>query len=129
MERPSCTPDGLQRVSAARRLIDVLVAGVALLVATPLLALAAVAILVSSGRPLLFRAERVGEGGTRLGLYKLRTMRVGSGGPGVTAASDDRITRLGRIRRRLSIDELPQLWCVLRGQMTLVGPRPESVEL
>ena len=100
MERPSCTPDGIHRVSVARRLIDVLVAGVALLFATPLLALAAAAILVSSGRPLLFRAERVGEGGTRLGLYKLRTMRVGSAGPGVTAADDDRITRVGKILRR-----------------------------
>jgi lipopolysaccharide/colanic/teichoic acid biosynthesis glycosyltransferase len=129
MGSPASSSDRIQCVSGARRLIDVLVGGVALLLAAPLLALACLAILLSSGRPLLFRAERVGEGGRPFGLYKLRTMRVGSAGPGVTAADDDRITRLGKILRRLSIDELPQLWCVVRGQMTLVGPRPESVRL
>lgn len=106
-----------------------LVGGAALLITAPLLGLTALAILLCEGRPLLFRAERVGEGGRTFGLYKLRTMRPRSAGPGVTAAGDERVTRLGKVLRRLSIDELPQLWCVARGQMTLVGPRPESVEL
>ena len=117
------------RVSRTRRILDVLVGGLALVLAAPVLALAALATLLVDGRPLFYRAERVGEGGHPFHLYKLRTMRAGPSGPGITAAGDARITSLGLILRRLSIDELPQLWNVVRGQMTLVGPRPESVEL
>ena len=116
-------------VSLRRRTLDVLVGVAALVVAGPVLLLAALAIALTDGRPVFYRAVRVGEGGEPFALYKLRTMRSGPGGPGVTAAGDARITRLGLVLRRLSIDELPQLLCVVRGQMTLVGPRPESVEL
>lgn len=116
-------------VSGPRRVLDVLVGCLALVLASPVLGLAAVATLLVDGRPLLYRAERIGEGGVPFHIYKLRTMRAGPSGPGVTAAGDARITALGRIIRRLSIDELPQLWSVVRGQMTLVGPRPESAEL
>lgn len=115
-------------VSRARRLLDVLVATVGLLVAAPLVLCCAGLLLLAQGRPVFFRQVRVGEGGQPFVLLKLRTMR---GGPGaaVTGVGDPRVTRLGGVLRRTSLDELPQLWHVLRGQMTLVGPRPESLEL
>jgi lipopolysaccharide/colanic/teichoic acid biosynthesis glycosyltransferase len=76
--------------------------------------------------PVFYRAVRVGEGGTPFRIVKLRTMRTGASGPGITAAADRRITPLGRRLRRAKLDELPQLWNVVRGQMSLVGPRPED---
>jgi lipopolysaccharide/colanic/teichoic acid biosynthesis glycosyltransferase len=110
----------------ARRCLDVLAAGLGLLVTgLPLLA-AMAAIKLTSRGPALFRQVRLGQGGRPFLMYKLRTMRIGMAGPEVTATADPRITRLGRILRRLSVDELPQLWNVLRGDMTLVGPRPET---
>ena len=115
-------------VSRARRLLDVLVAVPLLVLAAPLLGLAALAILVTSGRPVLFVQPRTGEGGRPFPFCKLRTMRPGDGS-GVTAAGDPRITRVGQLLRRTSIDELPQLWHVLTGEMTLVGPRPEGIAL
>jgi lipopolysaccharide/colanic/teichoic acid biosynthesis glycosyltransferase len=117
------------RVSPARRALDVLVSATLLVLCTPLLLLTALAMLVSDGRPLLFRQVRVGEHGRPFTILKLRSMSVSKGGPEVTAATDARITRLGAFLRRTSIDELPQLWHVLRGDMTLVGPRPETVAL
>lgn len=117
------------RVSPARRCLDVGVAIVALTLCMPVLAFLALVILTIDGRPVLFRQVRVGEGGSPFVLLKLRTMTTGTDGPGVTAAGDSRITRSGAILRRASLDELPQFWHVLRGTMTLVGPRPESVEL
>jgi lipopolysaccharide/colanic/teichoic acid biosynthesis glycosyltransferase len=119
----------VSRVSTARRACDLVVSGLALVVAAPLLAVAALAILVTDGRPVFFHQVRVGEGGHPFRLCKLRSMRTGPAGPGVTAGRDARITRVGAVLRRTSVDELPQLWHVLRGRMTLVGPRPESVEL
>src|SRR3954452_2296487 len=115
-------------VGPARRALDVLVAGMLLLVCLPLLLLVATLIAVTDGRPVFFTQDRVGEGSRPFRLYKLRSMRVGAG-PAVTVHHDTRVTRVGAFLRRTSIDELPQLWHVLRGQMTLVGPRPESVEL
>jgi lipopolysaccharide/colanic/teichoic acid biosynthesis glycosyltransferase len=112
-----------------RRLLDVLFGSLLLLLASPLLTVVAVLVLVTSGRPVLFHQTRVGENGRPFSLYKFRTMRMVASGPEVTAAMDARITPLGAILRRTGIDELPQLWHVLRGQMTLVGPRPESAAL
>jgi lipopolysaccharide/colanic/teichoic acid biosynthesis glycosyltransferase len=106
--------------------LDVVVAAVMLVVLLPFIAIVGGLILATSGRPVFFTQSRVGENGRRFVLSKLRTMRVVASGPEVTAQADVRITRLGAFLRRTAIDELPQLWHVLRGQMTLVGPRPES---
>jgi len=115
--------------SPARRALDLAVASVGLLlVALPLLVLMLAVRLTSPG-PALFRQERLGQGGRPFMLIKLRSMRMNSGGPHITPADDPRVTRLGRVLRTTSLDELPQLWHVLRGQMTLVGPRPETPEL
>lgn len=119
----------LATIGPGRRLLDILVGGVLLILASPFLVVVAVLILVSSGRPVLFRQSRVGENGRTFTLYKFRSMRLSASGPEVTATSDARITRIGGFLRRTAIDELPQLWHVLRGQMTLVGPRPESAAL
>ncbi len=117
------------RVSRARRLLDVVVVSVALVLLTPVLAVVALLVLVVSGRPVLYRQLRVGEAGVPFELVKFRSMTASTNGPTVTAADDVRITRLGHFLRRTSLDELPQLLHVLSGKMTLVGPRPESAEL
>jgi len=110
-----------------KRTMDILVSLMLLLVASPVLAVAAVAILISCGRPMIFRQERIGKDGEPFDIWKLRTMVVGAvnEGLGVTVARDDaRITRVGRLLRGFGIDELPQLFNVLAGSMSLVGPRP-----
>jgi lipopolysaccharide/colanic/teichoic acid biosynthesis glycosyltransferase len=109
------------------RAADVALAGVGLVVASPLLALSAVAIALEDGRPVLYRQERVGRNEEPFELLKLRTMVVGAETQGAGYAvdrGDARITRVGRVLRKLSLDELPQLWNVLRGDMSLIGPRP-----
>lgn len=113
----------------ARRALDV-VAGLAglALIGLPLLVLMAAVRLTSPG-PALFRQIRLGQGGRPFELAKLRSMRIGESGPEITAAGDARVTRLGRFLRSTSLDELPQLWHVVRGTMTLVGPRPETPAL
>ena len=110
------------------RLLDVIGPLVALIVLTPLFALAALLILLSDGRPLLFRQQRVGRNGQAFLILKFRTMPVGSGGPPITTSSDGRVTKTGAWLRTLKIDELPQLVNVLRGEMSLIGPRPEVPE-
>jgi lipopolysaccharide/colanic/teichoic acid biosynthesis glycosyltransferase len=110
-----------------RRLRDVAGAVVALALASPALAAAAVAIKLEDRGPVLYRQRRVGQHGREFELLKLRTMVVGAETQGAGWAvnqGDPRITRVGRLLRRLSLDELPQLWNVLRGEMSLVGPRP-----
>ena len=93
----------------------------------PFVAVAAVAIVASGDRgPLLYRAKRIGEGGREITVHKLRTMRVGSTGLAITHRDDDRITPVGRVLRRFKIDELPQFLDVVRGEMSVVGPRPED---
>jgi lipopolysaccharide/colanic/teichoic acid biosynthesis glycosyltransferase len=117
------------RVGMLRRGLDLAAVAVLLVPALMVLGVAALLILLTDGRPVTFRQVRIGEGGRPFALSKLRTMRAAQSGPAVTAEADSRITPVGAFLRRTSIDELPQLWHVLRGQMTLVGPRPESEEL
>ncbi|MEV0794057.1 sugar transferase [Kribbella sp. NPDC050459] len=117
------------QVGPGRRFLDVLIGGLLLVAVSPVLLIVAVLVLVTSSRPVLFRQARVGENGRSFTLYKFRTMRTVASGPEVTAATDARITPLGAFLRRTALDELPQLWHVVRGQMTLVGPRPESATL
>ena len=92
---------------------------------SPVIVLAGLAVKASSRGPAFFRQERVGRGGGSFTLWKLRTMRGGGGGPQVTARGDSRVTGVGRFLRRTKLDELPQLWNVVRGDMSFVGPRPE----
>jgi lipopolysaccharide/colanic/teichoic acid biosynthesis glycosyltransferase len=109
------------------RTADVAVAGTALIVASPVLALAALAAKLEDRGPVLYKQTRVGKDGADFELLKLRTMVVGAETMGAGYAvneGDSRITRAGRILRRLSLDELPQLWNVIRGEMSVVGPRP-----
>jgi lipopolysaccharide/colanic/teichoic acid biosynthesis glycosyltransferase len=109
------------------RAFDVALAGTGLVLASPLVALGALAVKLEDGGPVLYRQTRVGKDGRDFELLKLRTMVVGAEGLGAGYAvmqGDSRITRAGRILRRLSIDELPQLWNVVRGDMSLIGPRP-----
>jgi lipopolysaccharide/colanic/teichoic acid biosynthesis glycosyltransferase len=107
------------------RWAEALIAFLGLIAAAPLIAFLALAIAVSSSGPIFFRQKRVGQHGRLFDLYKLRTMRPSDEGPQVTSSKDERITRLGRFLRRTKLDELPTLWNVLRGEMALVGPRPE----
>jgi lipopolysaccharide/colanic/teichoic acid biosynthesis glycosyltransferase len=120
---------GPERLGSARRSLDVAFALTLLVLLLPLLALLALLVEVTSGAPVLFRQPRVGAGGREFTLLKFRSMRQGDGGPEVTCDHDRRVTGLGRVLRRLSLDELPQLWNVLRGDMTLAGPRPEVPHL
>jgi len=113
----------------ARRTLDVLAASAGLLLLSPVLLLLALAVRLSSPGPVLFRQTRVGQGFTRFTILKFRTMRAGSGGPEFTPAGDARITGVGRLLRHSGLDELPQLLNVLWGDMTLVGPRPETPSL
>lgn len=107
------------------RLCDVLLALLGLIVSFPLLLIAGLAIRITSKGPILFCQHRVGLNGRLFKLYKFRTMRVSGDGMQVTASDDERITPVGRILRKLKMDELPELWNVLKGEMALVGPRPE----
>ena len=110
-----------------KRLLDIVGSAVGLLVLSPLLLAAAVAIKLTSPGPVLFTQERVGRDFRPFRILKLRTMRMHVGGqqPQITAAGDPRVTGVGRLLRKFKIDELPQLVNVLRGDMSLVGPRPE----
>ena len=113
----------------AKRLFDVVAAAVALVVFAPVLAFAAIGIRLASPGPVLFRARRAGRGGRPFTMYKLRTMHVAAPGGPITAADDPRVFRFGRLLRRTKIDELPQLLNVLRGDMAVVGPRPEELAI
>ncbi len=107
------------------RLLDAACALSGLIVLSPALVAIAAIILLCGGRPLLFRQVRVGRGGLPFVIYKFRTMRNGVPGSSITAQGDLRVTRFGFLLRKLKLDELPQLFNVLRGDMSLIGPRPE----
>lgn len=113
---------------SVRRTIDVVAAAAGLALLAPLLAVVAALIKATSPGPVFHRSERTGRGGRAFRLYKFRSMRSGSDrtGPGITTAGDARVTPVGRWLRKTKVDELPQLLNVLRGEMALVGPRPED---
>lgn len=110
-----------------KRSIDIALSLLALLALAPLLLLTALAVALESGWPVLFRQTRLGLGGREFGMLKFRSMvkNAAALGPYYTASNDTRITRVGRFIRRTSIDELPQIFNVLKGDMSLVGPRPD----
>ena len=114
-----------------QRFLDVIAATALLVLTSPLLLLAAISILLTDGWPILYRQTRLGRFGRAFTVYKLRTMRRGAeaDGPQFSNDKDERVLAVGRLLRRWRIDELPQLFNVLRGQMSLVGPRPERPEL
>jgi undecaprenyl phosphate N,N'-diacetylbacillosamine 1-phosphate transferase len=115
-----------------KRIVDAALAFSGLMVCFPVLAIAALAIKLDSEGPLFFQLSAAGFVGKEFGQWKLRTMAKGARENGdrfETSSSDPRITRVGRFLRRWSIDELPQLWNVLRGEMSLVGPRPTFLEV
>ena len=111
-----------------KRLLDVLGASVAIVLLSPVLLAVAVAVRLRLGSPILFRQTRPGLGGRPFVLYKFRTMRDGCGANGETLPDAQRLTRFGRFLRSTSLDELPELLNVLRGDMSLVGPRPLLME-
>ena len=136
-QMPGASPRGGRAFEAVKRVIDVVLASILVVLTLPLLLLAALAVLVLDGRPVLFRQTRVGRHGRLFTMYKFRTMVPGAEhqlidlrdrnerhGPLFKLTHDPRVTRVGRLLRESSIDELPQLFNVLRGSMSLVGPRP-----
>lgn len=118
-----------QRVDAALiRMLDALIAAFLLIVLLPFILLSAVAVRLDSPGPAFFRVDRTGWRGGRLRMLKFRKMWDDAAGPSLTMEGDERFTRLGPLLAKLKLDELPQLWHVLTGDMSLVGPRPESPE-
>lgn len=117
-----------RRHPVVKRAFDLVVAGGGLLMTSPLLAVVAIAVRLASRGPALFRAPRVGRGGRLFTMHKFRTMTHGRIHTGalITGPTDERVFPLGRFLRRTKIDELPQLWDVVRGEMSIVGPRPED---
>src|SRR5258708_29777053 len=110
------------------RAFDVIVSLAALVFLSPLFAVIAVAVKLTSPGPVFYRGPRIGRLGAEFSILKFRTMRSGAAGPSITRASDPRVTPVGRFLRRWKLDELPQFVNVLRGEMSLVGPRPEAPE-
>src|SRR5215472_5872234 len=120
----------LWTLSRSKRLFDLLMSVPLLALAAPVMAVTALAVRASSPGPLLFRQVRAGKDGVDFEILKFRTMRHApdGNGPQLTQREDSRITPIGRLIRRSRLDELPQLWNVIRGDMTLVGPRPDVPE-
>ena len=113
---------------AIKRVLDMVFAAAAFVVLSPVLLIAAIAIRVCMGRPVLFRHTRAGFCGQPFVMLKFRTMTDEKDESGCLLSDVDRLTRLGRLLRKTSIDELPQLWNVLKGEMSFVGPRPLPLE-
>ncbi len=116
-----------------KRLMDIVLSGLALLVLAPLLLITAMAVKLGDGGPVFYRQKRLTRDGKEFNILKFRSMRVDAEGDGVarlsTGAKDDRVTPVGKWIRKLRVDELPQLFCILAGSMTIVGPRPERPEI
>jgi lipopolysaccharide/colanic/teichoic acid biosynthesis glycosyltransferase len=125
MSLPDTAAEGRPVRSGIPRPIEAGLALLGLVLCSPFLAAVALSVRVTSPGPVLFRQRRVGRHGAEFTLFKFRTMRLHGPGPGITAKGDPRVTSLGRCLRLLKVDELPELWNVLRGEMSLVGPRPE----
>jgi exopolysaccharide biosynthesis polyprenyl glycosylphosphotransferase len=119
-------------LAAAKRAIDLTVAVVGLIVLSPVMLLVAAAIRLSSPGPVLYHQQRVGRGNRLFTIHKFRSMRPdaerGVGAVWAVPGADPRVTWIGRVLRRTRLDELPQIWNILRGEMSLVGPRPERPE-
>ncbi len=109
-------------------MLEAALAGVALIALSPVLALIALAVVIEDGLPVLYRQKRIGKNGRPFMIFKFRTMRANTPGSAITAANDRRVTGVGGVLRKLKLDELPQLVNVLRGEMSLIGPRPEVPE-
>ena len=125
------TVDPRPAALALKRTFDATVAAAGLIVLSPVLAALAAVILIEDGRPVLFRQERAGRDGEPFTIYKFRTMVRDASSLGAGLAvneGDERILRFGDAYRRLGLDELPQLWNVLRGEMSVIGPRPTLLE-
>jgi lipopolysaccharide/colanic/teichoic acid biosynthesis glycosyltransferase len=118
----------VQNLSRGKRAFDLLVLLLIAPFALPVAVLIAVAVLLDSPGPVFYRARRIGSGGEPFEMVKFRTMRVGMAGHSLAGKGDARITPVGHFLRKSRLDELPQLWNVLRGQMSIVGPRPELEE-
>ncbi len=129
-DRKASALDNSGRVGSngGRRWLDIVTSLAGLILLSPLFVLVAVAIKLDSAGPVFYRALRVGRNGRPFRVYKFRSMvnNADRGGPGITTADDERVTKLGRLLRRTKVDELPQLINVFRGDMSLVGPRPED---
>jgi lipopolysaccharide/colanic/teichoic acid biosynthesis glycosyltransferase len=129
---PGSAADLLRRLRASltalewKRVFDIVVAATALVVLSPLIALVALAVKLDSRGPVFFSCMRVGRNGRPLAMLKFRKMRQEAAGPPLSAADDDRFTRIGGLLARTKLDEIPQLWNVVCGGMSLVGPRPED---
>ena len=125
----ACIPSSVAGFYAVRgkRVVDVTLSALILMVLSPLLLLISIGVKIGSPGPLLFLQERVGQSGRLFRIIKFRSMVVDADmkGPGITCAGDTRVTKIGRVLRKVKLDELPQLWNVLKGDMSLVGPRPE----
>ena len=126
---PQTVPESVAAISTSKRLIDVVGALALILFLGPLLILIAALVRLESSGPVLFKQRRTGLGGQTFHIYKFRTMFCCEDGPRIVQATahDPRITSIGRFLRKTSIDELPQLFNVLRGEMSLVGPRPHAI--
>jgi lipopolysaccharide/colanic/teichoic acid biosynthesis glycosyltransferase len=107
-----------------KRIVDIISAGAGLILGAPLLAVVALAVRLTMGTPVLFRHPRAGQHGSPIMVLKVRTMTDARGPGGELLADRERLSPFGRVLRSTSLDELPQLWAVLRGEMSLVGPRP-----
>ena len=121
-------PYGVRLDAAAKRGLDIIVSAVALLLLAPLILLVALLVRIDSHGPAFFAAPRVGHGGRQLLMLKFRKMHHRAHGIPLTVDDDSRFTRVGGVLARFKLDELPQFWHVLRGEMSLVGPRPETVD-